>query len=271
MSQHNSRSTIGSRRLGALAVAGAGLALSLGCQSMNTPLYFPGPQPVLEAQGGEKVPPSNGLTLRYRNPTMQEQMALDAQTAALNYGGDVPWVALDKIHIEVSYQVTNLSDSDGVFNVMVDGASQYEKYDSKTVAAALQQGNNDPPTYLPLMQSHSTNLGAHQSSTGLLREDDFAEASLDLDALGRWNDAATKTFAAVLVNRSDVNPVGLELVPKNLVVPAFVEIDVNLQTDVHMTCDYMVRVRDDDDRLLHDDGDTRFHTSPTLFAPPAAM
>ena len=50
-------------------------------------------------------------------------------------------------------------------------------------------------------------------------------------------------------------------------MPAFVEIDVNLQTDVAMTCDYVVRVRDDDDRLLHDDGDTQFQTTPTLFAP----
>ena len=153
---------------------------------------------------------------------------------------------------------------------MVDGASQYEKYDSKTVAAALAQGN-DPPIFLPLMKSSPQVLAPGATLSGLLREDDFAEAALDLDALGRWNDAAGKTFAGVLVNRSDVNPVGLALVPQNLVVPAFVEIDVNLQAEVAMTCDYVVRVRDDDDRLLHDDGDTQFQTSPTLFAPPAAM
>ena len=34
-----------------------------------------------------------------------------------------------------------------------------------------------------------------------------------------------------------------------------------------MTCEYVLRVRDDDDRLLHDDGDTLFEPTPTLFAP----
>ena len=40
-------------------------------------------------------------------------------------------------------------------------------------------------------------------------------------------------------------------------------------TDVAMTCEYVVRVRDDDDRLLHNDADTLYQTSPTLFQPAA--
>ena len=242
----------------------APLLLGAGCQSMNTPLYFNGP--LLEAQGGEEVPVSNGFTLRFRNPTQKERQALQTQADALDYGGEVPWVARDKVHIELSYRVTNVSADMGVFNLLVDGASEYAKYDSKTVAAALQQGNNDPPTLLPLMQSRPQMLAPGASYSGLLREDDFAEAELDLDALGRWLD--TDTFAGVLINRSDVNPVGLALVPPRLVVPAFVEIDVNLQTDVAMKCEYVARVRDDDDRLLHESGDTRFDAQPTLFAPP---
>jgi hypothetical protein len=266
------------------------LAVAFGCQSMNTPLYFQG-DPVTDS-AGDDTPTSNGLTLRFRNPTAKEQMDLDAQTAAANYGGDVPWVSRDKIHLELTYRVTNTSDTEGTFNLMVDGASQYEKYDSNTVAAALQQGN-DAPTLLPLMQSRPTTLAPGASATGLLREDDFAEAELDLDALGRWNDEAGKTFAAVLLNRSDVyppgtQPLGMGLVPgfrvamggvghdpSRLIVPAFVEIDVNLLVtntansngDATMTCEYMVRVRDDDDRLLHDDRDTLFETAPALFAP----
>jgi hypothetical protein len=267
------------------------LAAVFGCQSMNTPLYFQGD--AVTDSAGDDTPTSGGLTLRFRNPTSKEQMSLDAQTAAANYGGDVPWVSRDKVHLELSYRVTNTSTTEGTFNLMVDGASQYEKYDSNTVAAALQQGNNNAPTFLPLMQSRPTTLAAGASATGLLREDDFAEAELDLDALGRWNDTAGKTFAAVLLNRSDVYPAGTQplgmglvpgfrvamggvgLDPARLVVPAFVEVDVNLLVtntansdgDATMTCEYMVRVRDDDDRLLHDDGDTLFETTPTLFAP----
>jgi hypothetical protein len=271
------------------------LAAAFGCQSMNTPLYFKG-DAVMDS-AGDDMPTSNGLTLHFRNPTAKEQMDLAAQTAAVNYGGDVPWISRDKVHIELSYRVTNTGGTEGTFNLMVDGASQYEKYDSKTVATALQQGKNNAPTYLPLMQSRPTTLAPGASTTGLLREDDFAEAELDLDALGRWNDMAGKTFAAVLLNRSDVyppgtQPLGMGLVPgfrvamggvgvdpARLVVPAFIEIDVNLLVsnsansngDASMTCEYVVRVRDDDDRLLHDDGDTLFETTPTLFAPAVMM
>jgi hypothetical protein len=272
--------------VGLLLVSGA-----FGCQSLNAPLYFKGD--ALTASTADTPLASGGLTLRFRNPTPKEQMDLDAQTAAADYGGDVPWISADKVHLELSYRVTNQSTTEAKFNVMVDGASQYEKYDSKTVAAALQQGKNDDPTYLPLMKSGPVLLGPGASFTGLLREDDFREAELDLDALGRWNDADGKTFAAVLLNRSDVyppgtQPLGMGLVPgfrvamggvgvdpARLVVPAFVEVDVNLLVDkadnetddVALTCEYLLRVRDDDDRLLHDDGDTLFETSPTLFAP----
>jgi hypothetical protein len=36
-----------------------------------------------------------------------------------------------------------------------------------------------------------------------------------------------------------------------------------------MTCTWTARVRDDDDRLWHVEGDPRFEPTPTLFVPPA--
>ena len=117
-------------------------------------------------------------------------------------------------------------------------------------------------------------LDAGASYSGIVREDDFAEGELDLDALGRWNDAdpASPTFAGVLINRSEVNPVGMNLVPPNLVVPAMVEIDVRLQRRTSTcACEYYVRVRDDDDRLWHNDADDVYEPSPALFQPPAMM
>jgi hypothetical protein len=261
------------------------LALTLGCQALNTPIYFNGE--VLEAAGGESPPVSNTLTLRFRNPTDREREILQMQTAALDYGGEVPWVARDKIHLQLSYRVTNTSDQDGVFNLLVDGASQYVAYDSKTVAMAIAENDDELGTLFPLMTSRPQMLAAGKSYSGLLREDDFAEAELDADALGRWLD--TDTFAGVLINRSEVfapgtEPIGMGLVPgfrtamggvtmdpARLVVPAFVQVTVNLQTNVAMKCEYVVRVRDDDDRLLHETGDTQFQVQPTEFAPPATM
>ena len=74
----------------------------------------------------------------------------------------------------------------------------------------------------------------------------------------------------MLINRSEVPPdrhghgAGLHEdhgtithdQPGKLVVPAMYEMDLRLKTDAAMQIEYFVRVRDDDDRLLHNDADT---------------
>jgi hypothetical protein len=205
---------------------------------------------------------------------------------ARGYDADIPWVPRDKVHIEVSYKITNLSDQPAFFTLIVDGASEFAKYDTQVVATALADG--DDMTILPLIPviPPKEPLPPGGSYSGIVREDDFAEGEMDLDALGRWNDAdmMSPTFAGVLLNRSEVTPyIGMGLVPDytkdpgtnvitranpgRLIVPAMIEVDLRLKTEVPMRCEYYVRVRDDDDRLLHNDGDTLFSPTPTLFAP----
>jgi hypothetical protein len=259
------------RALGMLALLSP-LAV-IGCQ-MNTPLYFNGPTDdmVLAADGTEDLPPHNGLTLRFRNPTQKERDALAKERDDRGYDMDIPWIAADKVHLELSFIIKNDTDQDGVATLMVNGASEYTKYDMDVVAMALAEGNNNAPTLLPLMTSDPQTVPAHGTFSGLIREDDFVEAQRDVDALGRW--LADDTFAGVLINRTDVNPIGTENMPPNLVVPALAEIDVSLligTPGVAMTAEYVVRVRDDDDRLLHLDGDSLYQISPTLFEPAIMM
>jgi hypothetical protein len=263
-----------SRDLLALALAAAA-APTLACSDLNTPIYFNGPTPLLEVQGTETIPRvTNGVQLRFRAPTQSEQAALDAQKKALGF--DVPWISRDKIHLEVLFTVTNLDTASGTFDVTVDGANEYAKYDENVVAKFLQQGNNDPPTFLPLISLHPElpqSLDAGQSYQGIFREDDFNEGEADLDALDRWppkNPTDAPPFPAVLINRSDVNPVGRSGVPSNVVTPALIEVDVTLTASKHMQCDWILRVRDDDDRLWHVTGDPHFNPKPTLYQPTPA-
>jgi hypothetical protein len=259
-------------RLACLALTASALACSL-----NTPIYFNGPTPLLELQGTE-VPPriTNSVTLQFRKPNMTEQAALDDETAVLTKEDPmhrtvrVPWVARDKIHLELLFTVKNLDADPGTFDVVVDGANEYTKYDETVTAAALAQGKNDPSEYLPLISLHPqlpTSLAPGAVYQGVVREDDFADGEADLDAMGRW----MAPFASVLINRSDVNPVGLENVPAHVVTPALVEVDVTLTADKHMTCEWTLRVRDDEDRLWHIAGDAHFHPAPTLFQPATNM
>jgi hypothetical protein len=271
------------RSLLAVAAVSTLATATLACQQLNTPLYFQGPTFQSTGGGPDEPMATSGLALRFRAPTMQERMQLDAKRDAVGYDMDIPWISRDKVHVEVSYKVSYVCPLPGeepsvctdrppkaTYTLIVDGASEYTKYDTQATADAL--GGEDP-IILPLITTLPRTLAMGASFSGLVREDDFAEAELDLDALGRWNDAtpASPTFAGVLINRSDVNPVGLNLVPTNLVVPAMFEIDVRLQTDTPMLVEYFVRVRDDDDRLWHDAADDVYQPAPTLFQPPAIM
>lgn len=250
-----------------LALAATAMSAA-ACSDINTPVYFQGE--TVEAAGDDDPIPFSGMTLKFRQPTQKEQMELDAQREALGYDMPVPWISRDKVHIEVSYKVTNLSDQRGDFTLWIDGANEFTKYDVQAAAAAL---GGDDPIFFPLVTTLQRQLDAGASFSGIVREDDFAEGELDLDALGRWNDAdpGSPTFAGVLINRSEVNPVGLNLVPGNLIVPAMFEVDVRLKTNVQMRVEYYVRVRDDDDRLWHNDADDVYQPAPALFQPPAMM
>jgi hypothetical protein len=247
-------------------------SLGLGCQDLNTPIYFPSPvTPALAVSGAADAmgnPPraENGMTLQFRNPTKDEQTELDTQKNTLGF--DVPWIQRDHVHLEMTYQVTNTGSTPGMWSIGVDGANEYTKYDENIVAMVLGQGNNDAPQYIPLIPVTPQILGPGQTISGTVREDDFNEAELDLYGIGKW----MSPFNAVLINNSQVNPIGImSFVPPNAVIPALIEIDVNFTADTMMTCNYAIRVRDDDDQLLHNTTDTLFSPTPTLFVPPATM
>lgn len=259
-----------------MRVALAALALC-ACQQLNTPVYFQPEMSPLTVSGmkdakGAYQRSENGLSLRFRNPSKDEQKTLDQQASALGF--DVPWIQRDHVHLELVYQVTNNepppdpdagTPADGVasFSIGIDGANEYTKYDENTVAAAIQQGN-DPPTYIPLIPVTPQTIAPGQTISGTVREDDFAEAELDLYAIGKW----MAPFTAVLINNSQVNPIGLEMVPPNAIIPALIEVDVNFTANRPMTCLYDLRVRDDNNQLLHLATDTLFSPSPALFQPP---
>jgi hypothetical protein len=249
---------------------GMGLLLAAGvcggCQALNTPIYFNGNMPLVTtgmSMNGMQERIKDGLSLRFRQPTDAEQKDLDAQRAAVA-PVKVSWIQRDHVHLEVLFTVHNDDATNtGVFNVSVDGANEYLKYDEDVVSAVISAANQ-APVYIPMWQVRPTMLGPGQSFQGMMREDDVNEAENDLNAIDQF----MAPFAAVLINDSHVDPVGLEMVPPNTNVPALVEVDVTFTANTAMTCQYVVRVRDDDDQLLHDAGDRRYQIMPALFQPP---
>ena len=92
------------------------------------------------------------MTLRFREPTERSRCSCDAQRDALGYDMDIPWISRDKVHVEVSYKVTNLSaTSRARSRCIVDGASEYTKYDTQSSRASAMRRRDDPMVFLPLM------------------------------------------------------------------------------------------------------------------------
>ena len=254
------------------------LAAGFGCSALNTPLYFNGNMPLVTTGmpvNGMQERIKDAISLRFRAPNATEQKDLDNRRAAIA-PVKVPWISRDNVHLELLFTVKNDAppnpdagaggdDGTGVFDLSVDGASEFLKYD-EDVTSAVVSAPNQPPVFIPMMTSRPQMLAAGATFQGILREDDFVEAEGDLNAM----DQLMAPFASVLINRSDVNPVGLPDggMPSDMVVPALIEVDVTFTADKPMTCTYVVRVRDDKDQLLHDSGDHLFQPMPAVFQPP---
>lgn len=227
------------------------LAFVAACNT-NDPVYVPALM-LLESDGQMNTGAGGATTfgvkgtvaLKLRASTDAEKAEREALKAKLNY--DVPQVREDRFHVEVRYTVTNVSDTEGTFTVHVDGANEFTRYDEDVVAAQFSDAGQDPE-FFGLIEPTPQTLAPGAVYQGIVREDDFHEAALDLDALGRY----MAPFLAVLMNRSEVNPIGLEMVPPALIRPAIWEVTLQFSATQRMTCQFLVRVRDDDNRLWED-------------------
>jgi hypothetical protein len=254
---------------GARAATVAAVATLGGCHS-NDPVYFPGTT-ILETDGSGTEAKVT-MPLRFRQPSQSESASRADLSSRLGY--EVPWLREDRVHVEIRYTVRNLGDRDGQFSLLVDGASEYARFDFEAVAAAFEAADEEAPPLGLIQIINPPILAPGEVHQGIIREDDFREGAIDLDGMGRF----MAPFVALLINRSEVNPIGLELTPSappsdlkpaapvQWVLPALWEITPRFTSDQPMTCEFLVRVRDDDGRLW-ENGNDEFLPEPVTFTP----
>lgn len=243
-------------------VPGAVLAVVLvGCAD-NTPTYFPSDQALEVGAAGGMASASTVVAPPFRAPTAEETQALAAERQRLGFA--VPWLRRDRVAVSVLWTATNLGDRPGTAQILIDGASEFAAYDAQAIRAALQARvvNDDDVVVLSLYQGTPFVVQPGRSVSGVVREDELGEAALDLDAIGRWRAPPE----AVLINASEVQPIGLEQVPGNVVVPALHELTISFTATTHMRLELVVRVRDQDARLARA-ADTPFAPMPMRYMP----
>ena len=106
----------------------------------------------------------------------------------------------------------------------------------------MAEPRGDEEAVLALIRPTPVTAGPGRGRSGTVREDDFDEAALDLDAIGRFGAVP----AAVLVNRSDGEPDGPgDGAARSTCGPRSHPGDVRFSADTHMRLEFLLRVRDE--------------------------
>ncbi|MEO8702178.1 MAG: hypothetical protein ABI867_19195 [Kofleriaceae bacterium] len=182
--------------------------------------------------------------------------AAERATRATALGVDVPYVKLGDIEVGVEWTITNLSEDPGDARIELNGATEYFVYDPDLIV--LSDDDEAPPTP-PLDGDVPIHIDAGATVTGIFREDQVREASIDIDQVTRAN---VNPFAATLtVNKNaqtiqpmlpidpDMPDVGPMIDPNAIPIPreAFaqmIRVDLVFKPSAHMILNFQVRVRD---------------------------
>ena len=276
-------------RLTTVPAVAAAVALAAGCA--NDPVYLPG---LLTLEGGGvdadgmQIAATAQHPLPIRLETTEEAELRAARTAEL--GVEVPYVKLGDIEVSVEWTIQNLDmASAGTALVQLNGANEVFAYDPALIVLGDPDEvppapglAGDTPTADDADEKYVLDVEAGGTVSGLFREDQLREASIDLDQITRAN---VNPFAAMLQVHKNAElfqpmsalmpgvedyvqtPVG-DPIPREA-FRQMIRVDLVFRSDRQMRLNYTIRVRDTRD-IMHPLLDTAFTEVPgelTMFAP----
>jgi hypothetical protein len=194
---------------------------------------------------------------------------LERQRVAMALGltvDQVPQARRDDYEVSIEWTVKNLSDTEGTATINVLGASEYFLYDP--TAFQLDPRDPLPP---PLAGGIPVVVPASGEVSGVIREDQIAEAAQDWDAISRAGVVAQNALLTQWPTDDVDGGMGGELmtIPSSAVA-ALVELDVTLVADQHMVLEYTMRVREHGSRLAPFESNQGALVAPStaVFTPP---
>lgn len=246
------------------------LVIVAGFGCADDPVYLRPNPAALEANS----PGGGGATMAtvvvpVRLETLEETQAREALATRLGLTPDqVPSVRRDDIDLSIEWTIKNLEDADGEAMLSVVGANEYFRYDPGVFVIDPEEDRPPPP----LAGGIPLSIPALATFSGVIREDEVAEAAQDLDAITRSGIIPEWAGLTRWDTGDVVDPAGTVLMP-SAAIPALLEVDVSFAATTHMVLEYVVRVRDHSDRLRPDETDAAQLVQPsqTAYAPPAPM
>lgn len=244
------------------------IALGLTAACSEDPRYL-APEEALEANapgsddgtGNPIAEVTTQIVLPVRLEKASE--ASDRADLAAELGTMVPYVTRDDLDIELEWTIRNLSDQPGTARILVNGANEYFAYIPENFI--VDPDEEEPPP--PLAGDIPTPVAEQSTVSGVFREDQLAEAALDLELITRGN---VNPYTALLEVDEDLEVLddgaGLQIPVED--TANLIRLDITFTADQHMIMEYAIRVRDHRrPNLIHDQGLAADPGELTAFAP----
>ncbi|HEU0029238.1 MAG TPA: hypothetical protein VFQ53_01310 [Kofleriaceae bacterium] len=247
--------------------------VGLAACSANDPIYLPSPMNLeagVDDGTGTLSVAKSSLTLPITIEKAEDAATRAERTAAL--GVDVPYVKVGDIEVSVEWTIKSLdtnddpadpTDDDDLAFVDLNGANEAFAYDPSLIV--LSTDDDAPPTP-PLEGNIPIHVPKGGTVSGLFREDQLREASIDLDQITRGN---VNPFAATLtINKNadafqpmtPYDPANPDVAPTPVGDPVpreafrqLIRVDIVFRPTTHMVLEYTVRVRDVRGEMIHED------------------
>lgn len=240
----------------------ASTALASACTEDPRYIYPEDPivgQPVVD-EDAPPVPPVQ-ITLPIR--LEEEDEAEERAELAAELGVDVPFVSIDDIDLSLEWTITNRSEDDAEVRIHINGANEYFAY----VPISFVVDPEEEPTPPPLAGDIPLEIPAGGSISGVFREDQIREASIDLDLITR---GGLNPFAAMLDVHEGIEEIEVEggtAIPKEAFA-SLVRFDISLVTNRDVVMEYVLRARSHvRPNLVHEHGLLAVTGELTAFAP----
>lgn len=245
-----------------VAILPFGLLATFGCA--NDPVYIPGTE--FPGTGASVIPSGMddgtgvivggraSLTLPINAETPEDAAARALRMAALA-PIEVPYVKVGDLEVSVEWTIRNLTDMPANAKLELNGANDSWTWDPSLIIPA----DPDDPPAPPLQGGVPLDVPPSGTLSGLFREDELREASIDLDQITRANInpyRATLTISKNAASFEELTPLTYdangEPLPQSgtgVIIPreAFrqmLRIDLVFTADRAMELEYSVRVRD---------------------------
>jgi hypothetical protein len=237
------------------------IVLLVGCA--NDPVYIPAPMSIeagVDDGTGMIINGSAQLMLPIKTETAKDAATRAMRTAALN-GVEVPYVKVGDLELSVEWTIRNLDTMmPGTASIQLNGANEVFAYVPDLIM--LDAGDEEAPDPPGLAGGVPLHVDAAGTISGLFREDQLREASIDLDQITRGNVNPFHATLTISKNADFFQPLttpilndptdpegGYHQDPVGDKIPreAFrqlIRIDLVFKADRHMVLEYTVRIRD---------------------------